>query len=239
MGAISRPFWYLLKQRRLSDQPHANESNPQLRRHASHAPSPCTALPPPPLPHSFMQSAPLRPRRLRCARTASALRPRPLHLPPLCPPCHHGHILTQLVLRGSDPGLTMKNLRRLVMLSALSHVHAFGSMPVQPEPGSGPDPCDRCPSETCLSQSVDLLKEECSGCTACHGLCEVERACVTFYGDFPERVASDCRNGFTFRASHQGYGIDDSKFDCVSFSMSDAECTAHQGGEVYAAFQST
>ena len=184
--------------------------------------------------HAERPSAPAPP--LRCAHTASALRPRPLHLPPLCPPCHHGHILTQLVLRGSDPGLTMKNLRRLVMLSALSHVHAFGSMPVQPEPGSGPDPCDRCPSETCLSQSVDLLKEECSGCTACHGLCEVERACVTFYGDFPERVASDCRNGFTFRASHQGYGIDDSKFDCVSFSMSDAECTA-QGGEVYAAFQ--
>ena len=123
----------------------------------------------------------------------------------------------------------------VVVLSALSqYAHAFGSMPR--------DPCDRCPPEQCMKADnllADLLKEECSGCTACHGLCPAQRACVAFYGDRDGGRARDawyCPDGFMFRASHQSNRVDDSKSDCFAFSKSDAECTG-LGGTVGAVFQ--
>ena len=103
---------------------------------------------------------------------------------------------------------------------------------------SGPrDPCDRCPPEQCKEENLlaDLLKEECSGCTACHGLCPAQSACVIFYGD-SDANPSYCPDGFTFRASHQADRIDDSFSDCFAFSKSDDECTA-LGGKVGAVFQ--
>ena len=75
------------------------------------------------------------------------------------------------------PDTIMHSRCLVVVLSALSqYAHAFSSMP---------DPCDRCPPEQCKEDNLlaDLLKEECSGCTACHGLCPAQRACVLFYGE--------------------------------------------------------
>ena len=130
----------------------------------------------------------------------------------------------------------------VVALSALSqYAHAFGSMPK-----SMPDPCDRCPREQCRDESrlSDLLKEECSGCTACHGLCPARSACGIFYGDSDggrARDASNCPDGFTFRRpSHQANHVHDLKSDCFAFSPSDpaseAGCTA-RGGMMHAVFE--
>ena len=61
--------------------------------------------------------------------------------------------------------------------------------------------------------------------------CELKEfpACIMFYGSM-DKDASDCAQpGFEFRASIQPSGIDDTKFDCLSFSTSESECQGHWG----------
>ena len=90
----------------------------------------------------------------------------------------------------------------LLSLSLLSNVvDAFGSVPDMPDSGFG-------------------------GSFDCGHNFELKEfpACIMFYGSM-DKDASDCAQpGFEFRASIQARGIDDTQFDCLSFSTSESEC---------------
>ena len=81
--------------------------------------------------------------------------------------------------------------------------------------------------------SYTLTSVGCSQCDPSHpppnGGCELkEGVCFMFYGETD--MASNCaQHGFEFRASIQHGGIDDTKFDCLSFLTSESECQFHWG----------